>query len=60
MLSSCKLTFVFLKVIDGACDAQLLMVDFIAAVKVLPLDTLIETVSQVVKQPPPTTHRGKV
>ena len=46
--------------IDGACDSQLLMVDFVSAVKVLPMDTLIQTVAMVIKQPPPTTHSGKV
>ena len=48
------------QVIDGACDSQLLMVDFVSAVKVLPMDTLIQTVAMVIKQPPPTTHSGKV
>ena len=34
------------------CEDQLLLVDLISAVKVLPMDTLVQTVKQVIKQPP--------
>ena len=46
---------VIFQVIPTACPDQLLLVDLVSAVKVLPIDTLIQTVKQVIKQPPPTT-----
>ena len=52
---------VFLQVIPVASDEQLLLVELISSIKVLPPDTLIQTVRQVIKQPPPTnTDRNKV
>ena len=36
------------------CEDQLLLVELVSAIKVLPTDTLIQTVKQVVKQPPQT------
>ncbi|XP_074662898.1 protein DOP1A-like [Tubulanus polymorphus] len=44
------------KVIPGFCDEQLLLVDLVSSIKVLPTDTLIQTVKQVIKQPPPTNQ----
>ncbi|XP_076078008.1 protein DOP1A-like isoform X1 [Mytilus galloprovincialis] len=35
-------------------DEQLLLVNLISAIKVLPTDTLVQTVKQVIKQPPPS------
>ncbi|XP_021360674.1 protein dopey-1-like isoform X2 [Mizuhopecten yessoensis] len=37
-----------------ATDDQLLLVDLVSAIRVLPIDTLVQTVKQVLKQPPPT------
>ncbi|XP_069103129.1 protein DOP1A-like isoform X2 [Argopecten irradians] len=37
-----------------ATDDQLLLVDLVSAIRVLPTDTLVQTVKQVLKQPPPT------
>ncbi|GFO47236.1 protein dopey 1 [Plakobranchus ocellatus] len=44
----------------SACEDQLLLVELVSAIKVLPTDTLIQTVKQVVKQPPQTelTKKG--
>ena len=42
------------QVIPLACDDQLLLVEVVGAIKVLPTDTLMQTVKQVIKQPPPT------
>ncbi|CAL1528923.1 unnamed protein product [Lymnaea stagnalis] len=36
----------------SACEDQLLLVELVSAIKVLPTDTLIQTVKQVIKQPP--------
>jgi len=44
------------KVIPNACEDQLLLVDLVSAIKVLPTDTLMQTIKQVMKQPPPTTQ----
>ena len=42
-------------------DEQLLLVNLISAIKVLPTDTLVQTVKQVIKQPPPSElGKGKV
>ena len=43
------------QVVPVACDDQLLLVELISAIKVLPIDTLIQTTKQVLKQPPPTS-----
>ncbi|GAB1600861.1 protein dopey-1-like isoform X3 [Argonauta hians] len=40
------------KVIPVPCEDQLLLVDLVDAIKVLPTDTLVQTVKQVLKQPP--------
>ncbi|GFR99136.1 protein dopey 1 [Elysia marginata] len=44
----------------STCEDQLLLVELVSAIKVLPTDTLIQTVKQVVKQPPQTelTKKG--
>ncbi|XP_060070918.1 protein dopey-1-like [Ylistrum balloti] len=42
------------KKVFPATDDQLLLVDLVSAIKVLPTDTLVQTVKQVLKQPPPT------
>ncbi|KAL3881558.1 hypothetical protein ACJMK2_027984, partial [Sinanodonta woodiana] len=36
------------------CCDQLLLVELVGAIKVMPMDTLIQTVKQVLKQPPPS------
>lgn len=36
------------------CEDQLLLVELVSAIKVLPADTLIQTVKSVLKQPPQT------
>ncbi|KAK3576489.1 hypothetical protein CHS0354_034162 [Potamilus streckersoni] len=36
------------------CNDQLLLVELVGAIKVMPMDTLIQTVKQVLKQPPPS------
>ncbi|CAG5136270.1 unnamed protein product [Candidula unifasciata] len=41
-------------VLVETCDDQLLLVELVAAIRVLPVDTLIQTVKQVLRQPPPT------
>ncbi|XP_059152409.1 protein dopey-1-like [Physella acuta] len=40
------------RVSPSACEDQLLLVELVSAIKVLPTDTLIQTVKQVIKQPP--------
>jgi hypothetical protein len=50
---------IFLQVIPTAAEDQLLLVELISAVKVLPADTLIQTVKQVIRNPP-TTASEKV
>lgn len=50
-----------LQVIPQPCEDQLLLVELVAAIRVLPTDTLIQTVKQVLKQPPPAElGQGKV
>ncbi|XP_012945131.1 protein dopey-1 [Aplysia californica] len=41
------------------CEDQLLLVELVSAIKVLPTDTLIQTVKQVIKQPPPSELNKK-
>ncbi|XP_067674328.1 protein dopey-1-like isoform X1 [Haliotis asinina] len=48
-----KTTGIAKRVIPQPCEDQLLLVELVAAIKVLPTDTLIQTVKQVLKQPPP-------
>ncbi|XP_041353922.1 protein dopey-1-like isoform X2 [Gigantopelta aegis] len=40
------------KVTPLPCEDQLLLVDLVSSIRVLPTDTLIQTVKQVLKQPP--------
>ncbi|KAL5009879.1 hypothetical protein ScPMuIL_012184 [Solemya velum] len=48
------------KVIPVPCEDQLLLVDLVNAIRILPIDTLIQTIKQVIKQPPPSDlGRGK-
>lgn len=48
------------KVIPSPCEDQLLLVQLVDAIRVLPTDTLVQTVKQVLKQPPPNDlGRGK-
>ncbi|KAJ8315121.1 hypothetical protein KUTeg_007271 [Tegillarca granosa] len=42
------------KVNPVPCEDQLLLVDLVSAIKVLPTDMLVQTVKQVLKQPPAT------
>ncbi|XP_050391433.1 protein dopey-1 isoform X1 [Patella vulgata] len=42
------------KVVPVPCEDQLLLVELVSAIKVLPTDTLIQTIKHVLKQPPPT------
>ncbi|CAH1798851.1 unnamed protein product, partial [Owenia fusiformis] len=44
------------RVIPSTCEDQLLLVDLVGAIKVLPTDTLMQTVKSVIKQPPPTNQ----
>lgn len=46
-------------VIPKCSRDQLILVDLIAAVKVLPMDLIIQHVKQVLKQPPQATHSRK-
>ncbi|ESO88953.1 hypothetical protein LOTGIDRAFT_154021 [Lottia gigantea] len=47
------------KVIPVPCEDQLLLVELVSSIKVLPTDTLIQTIKQVLKQPPPTELTNK-
>ncbi|KAL4233674.1 Protein dopey-1 [Mactra antiquata] len=40
------------KVVPTPCEDQLLLVDLVSAIKVLPIDTLIQTVKDVLNNPP--------
>ncbi|KAK3097876.1 hypothetical protein FSP39_014063 [Pinctada imbricata] len=42
------------KIMPAACEEQLLLVDLVSAIKVLPTDTLVQIVNKVIKQPPQT------
>ena len=41
-------------VLPTPCEDQQLLVELVGAIKVLPMDTLIQTVKSVLKQPPHT------
>lgn len=41
-------------VLPTPCEDQQLLVELVGAIKVLPMDTLIQTVKAVLKQPPHT------
>ncbi len=45
-----------LQVIAHVSDEQSILVDLLRAIKVLPTDTLMQTIRQVIKQPPPTNQ----
>jgi len=47
------------RVMYMASPEQMMLVELVAAIKVMPIDTLVQTVRQVVKQPPPTSGHGK-
>ncbi|XP_043286527.1 protein dopey-1 homolog isoform X2 [Venturia canescens] len=42
------------KVLPEACPNQQVMVDLVSAIRVMPIDTLVQTVNHVIKTPPPT------
>ncbi|XP_013389897.1 LOW QUALITY PROTEIN: protein dopey-1-like [Lingula anatina] len=44
------------EVIPNWCEDQLLLVELVSSVRVLPTDTLIQTLRQVIKSPPPTNQ----
>ncbi|XP_011306689.1 protein dopey-1 homolog isoform X2 [Fopius arisanus] len=41
------------RVLPEACANQQVMVDLVSAIRVMPIDTLVQTVNQVIKTPPP-------
>ena len=43
-----------------ASSDQLVLVHLVGAIRVMPIDTLVQTVHQVVKQPPPIQGARKV
>uniref|UniRef100_A0ABD2XAC5 Dopey N-terminal domain-containing protein n=3 Tax=Trichogramma kaykai TaxID=54128 RepID=A0ABD2XAC5_9HYME len=43
------------KVLPEACPNQQVLVQLVSAIRVMPIDTLVQTVHQVIKQPPPVT-----
>lgn len=43
----------FLQILPEACPNQQVMVHLVSAIRVMPIDTLVQTVHQVVKSPPP-------
>lgn len=49
--------FVF-QVLPEACPNQQVMVDLVSAIRVMPIDTLVQTVNHVIKTPP-LTHGVK-
>ncbi|XP_013774408.1 protein dopey-1-like isoform X2 [Limulus polyphemus] len=51
-----KGTFPTRKVIPPWTQSQLLLVELVAAIKVVPMESVVQTVRQVIKQPPPTSH----
>ncbi|RWS29873.1 protein dopey-1-like protein [Leptotrombidium deliense] len=46
-------------VIPSCSTDQTILVDLIAAIRVLPMESVLQTVRQVMKQPPQTTHARK-
>ena len=47
--------------VPSFCEDQLLLVNLVSNIKVMPIDTLVQTVKQVIKTPPPTSQdRNKV
>lgn len=47
------LNFILLQILPEACPNQQVMVHLVSAIRVMPIDTLVHTVHQVVKTPPP-------
>ncbi|XP_042147641.1 protein dopey-1 isoform X6 [Ixodes scapularis] len=47
------------KVIPQWSPDQLLLVELVSAIKVLPMDSVVQVVRQVLRQPPPTSHDKK-
>lgn len=47
------------KVIPQWSPDQLLLVELVSAIKVLPMDSVVQVVRQVIRQPPPTNHDRK-
>jgi hypothetical protein len=47
-------------VVPTASPNQQVLVYLVGAIRVMPIDTLVQTVSQVVKQPPPIQGAKKV
>jgi hypothetical protein len=47
-------------VVPTASSNQQVLVYLVGAIRVMPIDTLVQTVSQVVKQPPPIQGAKKV
>lgn len=45
--------YIFIQVLPEACPNQQVMVHLVSAIRVMPIDTLVQTVHQVVKTPPP-------
>ncbi|XP_077487312.1 LOW QUALITY PROTEIN: protein DOP1A [Amblyomma americanum] len=54
-----KSTSVQRKVIPQWSPDQLLLVELVSAIKVLPMDSVVQVVRQVIRQPPPTNHDRK-
>lgn len=54
-----KNTSVQRKVIPQWSPDQLLLVELVSAIKVLPMDSVVQVVRQVIRQPPPTNHDRK-
>ncbi|XP_054721369.1 protein dopey-1-like [Uloborus diversus] len=48
------------KVIPTWSPDQLLLVELVAAIKVLPLESIVQTVRQVLKQPPQMSQKNKI
>lgn len=54
-----KSTLAQRKVIPQWSPDQLLLVELVSAIKVLPMDSVVQVVRQVIRQPPPTNHDRK-
>ncbi|EFN67195.1 Protein dopey-1-like protein, partial [Camponotus floridanus] len=48
-----KKKFISMQILPEACPNQQVMVHLVSAIRVMPIDTLVHTVHQVVKTPPP-------
>lgn len=47
------------EVVPKCSQEQAVLVELLASIKVMPVDTFVQLVRQVVRQPPPTTSRSK-